>query len=172
MNQDRNAEFNIKPAPSKLRGVGGWLGFFIIGQLVLRPLRMMAEFTDPKNAVTPLFEAQFPTTATVIGIERAVNVALLVFGVVMALALWKVRTPISVKLAKIFLIANPILAALDAIAYRFTDLPTSVLDEIMVKAWVEVGVVTVICLLWFLYFTKSERVRATYYDEVASLRLR
>ncbi len=171
MSQDQNAELKFKPVGSKLKGVGGWLAFFIVGQLVLRPLRMLAELNDPKNVVTPLFEETFPTTATIIGIEKAVNIGLLVFGVVVALALWKVRSPASVKLAKIFLIVNPILAILDAIAFKFSDLPAQVQDEVMQRGLIEVGVVTVICIIWFLYFTKSERVRATYYDEVASLGL-
>jgi len=172
MSQDQNAELKFKPVGSKLRGVGGWLGFFVIGQLVLRPLRMLAELNDPKNMVTPIFEAQFPATATVIGIEKGVNIGLLAFGLVVGFMLWKVRTPFSVKLTKIYLIVNPIIVFLDAIALKFTDVPPSVLDELMPKAWIEVGVVTVICLIWFLYFTRSERVRATYYDEVASLGLR
>lgn len=172
MNQDQNKELKFKPIDSKLKGVGGWLLFFIIGQLVLRPARIMSELNDPDSVVTPLFEATFPTTATIISIERAFSIGLLLFGVFVALTLWKIRTPFSVKLAKIYLIANPVIMLLDAFAYKFSDLPTDIQESIMGRGLIEAGAVSVVCLLWFLYFIKSERVRATYYDDVASMGLR
>lgn len=171
MNQNQNSELQFKPVGPKLKGIGGWLAFFIIGQLILRPARTLSELNDPKNVVTPLFEAKFPTAATFIGIERVVNIGLLLFGIAVALTLWKVRTPFSVKLAKIYLIANPVLMLLDTLVYKLSDLPPDIQDSIMEKGLISTGAVTAVCLIWFLYFIKSERVRATYYEDVASLGL-
>jgi hypothetical protein len=171
MNQDQNTELKFKPVGSKLKGVGGWLLFFIIGQLILRPSHILSELYDPKNAVTPLFEATFPTTATIINMERVVSIGLLAFGVAVALALWKVHNPFSVKLTKIYLIANPVIMLLDTLVYKLSDLPPDIQDSVMQKGLIEAVVVAVACLMWFLYFIKSERVRATYYDDIASLRL-
>lgn len=89
----------------------------------------------------------------------------------MALTLWKIRTPFSVKLAKIYLIANPAIMLLDALVYQLSDLPPEIQDSIMSRGLMEAGVVAIVCLIWFLYLTKSERVRATYDDDVASLGL-
>jgi hypothetical protein len=171
MNQPQNSELQFKPLGSQLKGVGGWLLFFIIGQLILRPARTLSELNDPGNVVTPEFEAAFPTTATIISIERVFSIGLLAFGVAVALALWKIRTPFSVKLAKIYLIANPVIMLLDALVYKLSDLPPEIQDSIMSRGLMEAGVVAIVCLIWFLYFTKSERVRATYYDDVTSLGL-
>ena len=172
MNQDQNTELQFKSLGPKLKGVGGWLLFFIIGQMILRPLRTLSELNDPKNVVTPVFESMFPTTATIISIERAFSIGLLAFGVAVAISLWKVHTPFSVKLTKIFLIANPAFMLLDSLVYQLSDLPPELQDSIMREGLIQAGVVAIVCLIWFLYFTKSERVRATYYDDVASLGLR
>nr|AIA16014.1 Protein of unknown function (DUF2569) [uncultured bacterium] len=172
MNQDQTPELKFKPVGSRPRGVGGWLAFFVIGQLVLRPLRTWNELNDPRNLVTPLFETNFPTTANIIGVERALIIGLTAFGIVVGLSLWKVRTPFSAKLTKIFLVVNPIIFLLSAVAFKFSDLPPKAQNEVMQHGLFETGVLTAVCLVWFLYFTKSERVRATYYDEGDSLVLR
>ncbi len=172
MAQAQNTELQFKSLSPKLRGVGGWLLFFIIGQMILRPLRTLAELNDPKNAITPAFEAMFPTTATIIGIEKAFSIGLLAFGVAVAISLWKIHTPFSVKLTKIYLIANPVFMLSDSLVYQLSDLPAELQDSIMREGLLQAGVVAIVCLIWFLYFTKSERVRATYYDNVASLGLR
>ena len=172
MNQHQNTELKFKPLGPGLKGIGGWLLFFIIGQLVLRPARIMADLNDPANVVTPLFQATFPKAATIISIERALSIGLLLFGVLVALTLWKIRTPYSVKLTKIYLIANPVIMLLDTLVFKTSDLPPDIQDSIMSRGLIEAGVVSIVCLIWFLYFVKSERVRATYYDDVASLGLR
>jgi hypothetical protein len=172
MNQNQSSELNFKPVNPKLKGVGGWLSFFIIGQMVLRPLRTLSELNNSQNIVTPEFEATFPTTANIISIERVLSIGLLLFGVFVALTLWKIRTPFSVKLAKIYLIANPVIMLLDALVYKVSDLPSDIQDSVMREGLIQTGAVAVVCLIWFLYFIRSERVRATYYDDVTSMGLR
>jgi hypothetical protein len=172
MNQDQNTELKFKPLGSKLKGVGGWLLFFIIGQMILRPLRTLSELNDPNNVVTPLFQETFPTTATIISIERVFSIGLLAFGVAVAISLWKFHNPFSVKLTKIYLIANPVIMVLDALVYQLSDLPPDLQDSIMREGLMQAGLVAIVCVVWFLYFIKSERVQATYYDDVGSLGLR
>jgi hypothetical protein len=171
MNQGQNTEVQFKPINPKLKGVGGWLLFFIIGQLVLRPARTLTELNDAKNMVTPAFEVTFPTAATIISIEKAFSIGLLAFGVAVGISLWKMRNPFSVKLTKAYLIANPVVLVLDAVVFKFSDLPPDIQDSIMQKGLIQVGAITIVCLIWFLYFTRSERVQATYYDDIASVGL-
>jgi undecaprenyl pyrophosphate phosphatase UppP len=171
MNQDQNTELQFKSINPKLKGVGGWLLFFVIGQMLLRPARTLTELSDDKNIVTPAFEAIFPTATTLIGIEKAFSIGLAAFGVAVGISLWKMRNPFSVKLTKAFLIANPVIMALDAIVFKFSDLPPDIQDSIMQKGLIQAGAVAIVCLIWFLYFTKSERVRATYYGDIDSLKL-
>jgi hypothetical protein len=174
MNQDQKPELNFRPLNSGLKGVGGWLAFFIIGQAILRPLRTWAELNNNSKEVDfSLVEEMFPTAANLIKLEYVVTIGLLVFGIVVAITLWKVHTPSSVKLAKIYLITNPIFFILDPIVFKFSDLPPEIQDKIMQEGLINAGAVTFWCLIWFLYFVKSERVRATYYDgDIASMGLR
>jgi hypothetical protein len=161
MNQNQIAEFNFKPINSGLKGVGGWLALFIVGQAFVRPLMTLGQFANPESLASKI-SGSFPITATLITVERIIIIHLLIFGIAMGLALWRVHTPFSVKLAKIYLIANPIVLGLDALLFKFSDLPPSVRDRVVEHTLTNVGVFAVWSLIWVLYFIKSERVRLTY----------
>ncbi|HKR00008.1 MAG TPA: DUF2569 family protein [Pyrinomonadaceae bacterium] len=171
MNQDQNTELKFKPVGSRLKGVGGWLAFFIIGQLILRPIATWNELNDPHNISPSQIETTFPMTANIIRVERALSIGLFLFGMLVALTLWKIRTPVSVKLAKIYLVANAVVFILDAFAYKLSDIPVDAQNEIMRRSLTSAVAVTIMCIIWFQYFTKSERVKATYYDDIAPLGL-
>jgi len=161
MNQNQIAEFNFKPINSGLKGVGGWLALFIVGQAFVRPLMTLGQFANPESLAFKISES-FPITATLITVERIIIIHLLIFGIAVGLALWRVHTPFSVKLAKIYLIANPIILALDVLLFKFSDLPPAIRDIIIERALSNVGGFAIWSLIWVLYFIKSERVRLTY----------
>jgi hypothetical protein len=162
MSENQNTEVDFKPVDSRLKGVGGWLLLFIVGQLVLRPLVTWADFADPESASVSQLSENFPATATILTIERVIIIHLILFGIAVALALWKVRTPYSVKLTKIYLIANPIILILESLLYYFSDLPPDIRSSVIAQGFYNTGKVVIWSVVWFLYFTKSERVRATY----------
>jgi Protein of unknown function (DUF2569) len=166
MNQHQIAEFNFKPINSGLKGVGGWLALFIVGQAFVRPLTSLGIFFD--HDLTSKITETFPLTVTLLTIEKIIIIHLLIFGIAVGLALWKVRTPFSVKLAKIYLIANPIVLALDALLFKLSDLPPASRDEVVEHALHDVAIVAFWSLIWVLYFIKSERVRLTYLQPARS----
>lgn len=149
----------------RLKGVGGWLALFIIGQLVCRPLATWGNMVGPNNTDTARIAVRFPATATIINIEKAVMVLLILFGIVIAAALWKVHTPVSVRLTKIFLITIPVSTFFLTLLYNYTDVPEKIRDSIISQGIIDAVASTIVCAIWFLYFTKSKRVRATYFAE-------
>jgi len=161
MNQNQIAEFNFKPINPGLKGVGGWLGLFIIGQIIVRPLMTLGQFSESNSLLSKISDA-FPVTATLFTVEKVIIIHLLIFGIAVGLELWRVHTPFSVTLAKIFLIAHPIVLALDALLFKFSDLPPTVRDKLVERTLSNIGVFAIWSLIWVLYFVKSERVRLTY----------
>ena len=59
----------------EVRGVGGWLLFFVIGQLALRPMLFLASLLTA-TARADVAE-RFPATARIITIEATIQIALL-----------------------------------------------------------------------------------------------
>ena len=161
MNQNQLAEFNFRPIDPGLKGVGGWLGLFILVQAIVRPLMTLGRYSEANSLLSKISE-NFPVTTTLMTVERIIIIHLLIFGIAVGLALWRVHTPFSVKLAKIYLIANPIVLVLDALLFKFSDLPPSFRDRLIERALSNVGVFAIWSLIWVLYFIKSERVKATY----------
>ena len=154
------------PYDSRPRGVGGWLLLFIIGQLILRPLMVWAEYAQAENVSE--ISKMFPTTGTLFTVEWVIIIHLLVFGIAVAFTLWKIRTPFAVLLAKIYLVANPVLLLVDALLYTLSDLPPATRDLVVRQGLYSAGRMLVWSIIWFLYFVKSDRVQATYYDNAAS----
>ena len=56
----------------QLKGVGGWLLFFVIGQLTLRPMMFLSKLGQGQGVNTAEIAERFPTTAAIIKIETAV----------------------------------------------------------------------------------------------------
>ena len=146
----------------KLKGVGGWLLFFVIGQLVLRPARYFGN----RNTTVILAEvaAKFPLSAKIIAIERVFGIGLLIAGIFVGLALLKTGTKWPVLLAKLYLVITPMLMIGLAVLYFSSDLPEASRTELITSGIMNAAGTSLICFVWFLYFTRSKRVQATYLE--------
>lgn len=144
-----------------VNGIGGWLLFFVIGQLALRPMLFLISFlkSTPRADVAE----RFPATAKIITIEATIQIALLIGGIIIGVALLKTGARWPVLLTKIYLVANALLNLTLAVLYFGTDLPEFSRTTLIAKGIISGVVVLIVCLLWFLYFTRSKRVRATYF---------
>jgi len=91
----------------EVRGVGGWLLFFVIAQLALRPMLFLASLLT-NTARTDVAE-RFPATARIITIEATIQIALLVGGIIVGLALLKTGVSWPVMLTKFYLVTNAVL---------------------------------------------------------------
>lgn len=122
-------------------------------------------FCGQQNAASQIAE-RFPFTATIVNIERVVLIGLMVFGILVALALLKTGDRWPVDLTKVFLLANPLCALLLAGLYMQSDLPEAARSKLIVSGVVNLVAISAVCLAWFLYFTRSKRVQATYFEKV------
>jgi len=150
----------------QVNGVGGWLLFFVIGQLALRPLLFLISFF--KGASTAVIAERFPATATIIKIETGIEIALLIGGILAGCALLKTGVSWPVLLTKAYLVANALLNLTLAALYFGTDLPDTTRVSLIARGIVSGVLVSIVCFLWFLYFTKSKRVQATYFEKRAA----
>jgi len=147
----------------QVKGVGGWLLLFVIGQLALRPMLFFASLIKS----TPIADVaqRFPATARIITIEATIQIALLIGGIIVGLVLFKTGVSWPVLLTKIYLVANATLNLALAVVYFGTDLPEFTRTSLIAKGIISGVLVSIVCLLWFLYFTKSRRVQATYFTQ-------
>jgi len=148
---------------AEVRGVGGWLLFFVIGQLALRPMLFFASLltSTPRAGVAE----RFPATARIITIEATIQIALLIGGVIVGLALLKTGVKWPVLLTKIYLVANALLNLALAVVYFGTDLPEFTRTSLIAKGIITGVLVSIVCFLWFMYFIRSKRVQATYFAQ-------
>lgn len=147
--------------PQLLRGVGGWLMFFVICITILGPLCslflvivfLMAAGTtiNTDSALSQLFAA-----------FALVIIAYTVWGLFAGVALWKVR-PGAVRQVKQFLMRGAI-----PFTFVFNLLPFLILppshrsDQLGSSAFGGIVFGVAYALIWNSYFTKSVRVANTY----------
>ena len=128
----------LKPHKSDLNGVGGWLLVFIIPHLTLIPLSTLADIRGGADLSNLLWAG---------------------LGFAVALRLLLKKNPASVSFAKFYL-------GLIAVVVTIVSIPYALMRGIEpVLVWT-VPVVGY-CVIWYLYFTRSKRVRATYFSEPA-----
>jgi hypothetical protein len=159
----------ILKRPYRAQGVDGWLLLFVVVQLVLRPIQAVNMLGSPDGANESQIADRFPVAANIMSIERIVVVGLVIVGVFVAFALLRTGHQWPVVFAKIYLIANPLMAIVLPILYYTSDLPANAKSQLIPQQIVIVIVSGVLSGIWFAYFTKSKRVRATYYDSNSSI---
>ena len=97
--------------------------------------------------------------------EATIQIVLLIGGVIVGLALLKTGVSWPVLLTKMYLVANAVLNLALAVLYFGTDLPEIARTSLIAKGIISGVLVTIVCCLWFLYFTRSRRVQATYLEQ-------
>ncbi len=149
-----------------LAGIGGWLVLAGLS-LVVTPVRLVFDLgqTLPSyslqtwNAVTVAGQSAYdPMWAPVLLIELAINLAKLIFVVMIAVLFFRRRSSLPALLIG-WMVITPLVHAADlVVAARLlkTD------DAASTRDWAEVGRSVLFSLLWTLYFLRSERVAATF----------
>jgi hypothetical protein len=130
----------LRPIRKDLQGVGGWLLLFCIGLVVLSPLVTL---------VLVFNRADTDVLGMVLGFVRAA------VGVVAGVFLWNVR-PVAFTLLWIYFGIVALLSVLGFVGFVMNAEQATPQDMIVsIRA-------LIYALAWFLYFKKSERVRATF----------
>lgn len=151
-----------RPAPDPgPKGVGGWLLIFILGQLLCRPLSHMEELTRSSLAIAQLSD-KFPLMASVLEVEKALSFGLMLFGLIVGTALFGKGSSLPVRLAKIDLVAGPLAHVFIAVLCSFTDFPEDYREHVTQQYMWQAVRTSLWSLVWTLYFSRSQRVKATY----------
>ena len=120
---------------SSLHGVGGWLLLFCAGVTIITPLVLLAQIAgNPQN-----------------GFVVIISLMLCAFSVYVGTSLWRIR-PQALKLVKIYFIVTlglALLALVGSIAGNQQKDLVRAIDGLIAVA------------IWWSYFKKSKRVKAT-----------
>jgi len=144
-----------------LKGVGGWLAWFVIGNLVLAPLWTWGN-SGGYNSF--LISHELPAVQIIIDIERALAGLIVLAGMVISVFLLRNKDSDSIRVTKVFLLSIPVLSGAVLVAYSIVDLPISVRSSVIAEEIGSLAKVSAYSLIWFLYFTKSKRVKITYFE--------
>ena len=149
---------------SKYVGVGGWLAFFIVTQLIVGPIASFPGLLQEFHALK--VGLKFATKIShgllfVVALDFVAVVFVRAFGIYAALSLWK-RSPNAVATAKRYVLSAGVYWAG---VLSFTIVGTIGGSMSHTRTWQHVehtalGLSAVV--LWYAYFEVSERVAATY----------
>jgi len=130
------------PIRSDLQGVGGWLLFFCIGLVILGPLVVLREVTSATDSDSSGIVLELARTA---------------FGVVLGILIWNVRQ-VAFTLLWIYFGLVVVISILGIIG------STALADEGQGNALALMYSIRslIYAVIWFFYFRKSQRVRATF----------
>jgi hypothetical protein len=149
-----------RPAPPAQRGVGGPLLFFCVQMVILGPLLAVSSFGPALRGVRAI--APFDTrVALVLLLQLSLSLTVTALGVFTGLQLWRVR-PGALRLTRAYLLA------LGALPLVTIGLPLALgvqadMDQRIVllqNMTAASGVLSAV--FWWIYFSSSRRVRATY----------
>lgn len=152
----------IVPANYGPKGVGGWLLFFVIGLVLLRPAISLPQMVIGWQETRPVFE-HLPVLKTALAFEYGAGALSILIGIVVGILIWtgnrKGRT-----LARFYLIFRVAFSVLISagVYFMLQELPDEALRQVM--AAMVSGFITEIVYfaIWFSYFSKSKRVQNTY----------
>jgi len=144
---------------NEAKGMGGWLIVFVIA-IFLRPL--MVAYNISINFMTIIkLSNEFPFMLTFYTVGKLIDVAICFFGFYVAYCLFKTKINAPSK-AKLLILFSLIQVIFLYILPLFYGLPTDVTKELLAGNILGSIGVLLFCLAWYLYFTKSKRVKNTF----------
>jgi hypothetical protein len=159
--ESTEAPILLQPAESPYYGYGGWLAFFCIVQIFIGPLLALITGAISLSQIGDVAD-RYPSLLAVIFVEVIGDVGLVTFGVVAGLKLRRLQRG-AVGFAKGYLIARLVWAVLAlGLPAMGSDLPSSVMEAMMIAAVKELVQTLIGFAIWFSYFNVSKRIKATF----------
>lgn len=149
-------------APDKYKGVKGWLLLFCVGLTVFMPAVTFFNLYSGYKDSTGVISA-YPGLKTLVYADALLSVALAVLGFYAGLLLWKVK-PKAVKTAKLYLIALLVYSGITLLLPYTVGLSEEMSGQLIKIISVSSARTVIYVIIWFLYLSKSKRVKATYGD--------
>lgn len=121
---------------------------------------MLLSLFSVASASRPLFD-KFPGLLTLIAVSGVCRLAVAVFSVYAGLAMWRV-VPGAVDTARKYLMSVVLYTVFAFFLPVMVGLPQDLAQEIAGSSFIA-GMLTIsYAFLWYLYLSRSKRVRATY----------
>jgi len=150
----------VRQNPSKVTKAGGWLLLFAITLLVINPVMRLVGIVSSFGPVASV-AANYPRFTITFAIIFACDVAMMVFSIAAGVAILRVR-PSAVRLAKTFLLVNPLYLFVATVALGYSDLPAKANDAMNIEGANQVARTLIYTVVWTIYLHRSRRVRGTF----------
>ena len=143
----------------KYKGVGGWLLLFCIGLIVFGPLLFCSSIANLTPSTIPINSLR-----ALVRIDLFCSALLMLLGMAVGIGLIKNKTSEAVKFAKAYLIIR-LAYALGSIPLPYLlDLPSDIAARFVASLIGNAIAIIIYFAIWYLYLSKSKRVKATYYS--------
>ena len=150
----------VRQNPSKVTEVGGWLLFFAITLLVINPVMRLVGIVSSFGPVASI-ASSYPRFTITFAIVFACDVAMMAFSIAAGVAVLRVK-PYAVRLAKTFLLVNPIYLFVATVAFGYSDLPAKANDAMNMEGANQASRTLLYSIFWAIYLHRSRRVRGTF----------
>jgi hypothetical protein len=125
-----------------LQGVGGWLLFFCFGLVLLRPAFVVWQIISARDMIAA-------------ALEMAPSIVRTVAGLTVGILVWQVR-PFALSILRIYFCVIGALGALGIVWFAVSNSRSA--GENLLPSMLSLS----FTVIWFLYFHRSVRVRATF----------
>lgn len=155
------AEEDLLIEPS-YKGVRGWLLWLCLGLTVFGPVLISGEIINSyKEIGANNMQSRFPDFVLVVTVLNWLKIALVGFGIFTGISLFAIW-PNAIRLAKEYILTTVGFSVLEVFVYSITDLPDAIKAELAYQHKSRLLPALLWAVVWYLYLSKSKRIKATY----------
>lgn len=158
--QSMTSASTSESALPRYRNVGGWLLLLCLSLTVFMPLTTLGSFVLGYSESAKYFN-QFPRLLLIIVIDGFLSLGITSFCIYAGIGLWRIR-PGAVNMAKRYLLCFLVYQAIAALLPFLAGLPTAANEAMLAQVAKDTIRSILYVTVWYLYLSKSKRVRATY----------
>ncbi|MEI6132364.1 MAG: DUF2569 family protein, partial [Bacillota bacterium] len=153
--------YNAAPPYGQVKtGIGGWLLIFIVIITIVRPLMTVNGVFQDIKAID-IFSGEYPGFTIVMIIDIVLGVVVAILGVIVGINLQRLKRG-SVEEAKKYIILVGVYSLVISVIPYFSGLPSLVLSALIPTSVGQAIGSIGFFVIWYNYFIKSKRVKATY----------
>jgi Protein of unknown function (DUF2569) len=149
----------------KYKGVGGWLLLLCLNLTIFSPLLTLSNLVGNIKTAN-LYSTQFPSLFNFVVINTILAVGLMCFCIYAGVALWTVKNG-AVKIAKTYLLVSLAVSVVEFLLLFTVKLPSKSYSILIGQGIRQIIRSVVYFAVWYAYLNKSERVKATYGDDMS-----
>jgi predicted RNA-binding Zn-ribbon protein involved in translation (DUF1610 family) len=145
---------------AELKGVGGWLFFFVLSAVIFSPIYFIYGFIKDYK----LFEYFFNSIGVIFIILLLLEISLLVYKIFIGVIIYKIR-PDAVEKAYVFFKISIIYYTINLLINIVNKNPHFLIASKISTINISLILAILGNILWWIYFKKSERVKNTFGEE-------